>query len=182
MKPQDLTTPRERLEYLATWLEGGARHETVSFDLTTGIRIDSAPMDPNKPATCGTSCCIAGATTQFFMDPDDWVRRFNIEGVTRLFAAKGWFGSKFYEEERELDWAGVEYKAGQLLSLSEDQRIHLFSPQRWYVGDRALSHFNDAAWAARVIRHYLATGVIDWNVTRPEGKGALVPRKTPIRW
>lgn len=59
---------KEHLLQLADWLAAGAPHEHVEFDMTGFLQPSFKAW--NTPATneniCGTRCCIAGATVQFF--------------------------------------------------------------------------------------------------------------------
>ena len=146
-----------RLVQMAEWLEAGAPHQYLKFDITTGITFDQRPMSKDDIPTCATSCCIAGAACFFFNDVPAMVEKeLNQFGYcTRV------------------DWTDVTNEATDLLGLTIGQANKLFIP--WTSSQRhdddidALSYYgrpityNDPAWAARVIRHFLATGVIDWR-------------------
>jgi hypothetical protein len=135
----------ERLEYIALWLEGGAMHEKITFDMRQGVRFkELIPMDLNATMACGAACCIAGAATWFFNDVPKMLR----EDVREMERA----GRHF------LHWGRTQAEARQLLELSEDATDALFQPS---YGD--LDQFNDPAWAARVIRNLIATGKVDWK-------------------
>lgn len=150
----------ERLTYLAEWLEGGATHKGFRFDMATGLKmiVDEAynPDDPEHNF-CETQCCIAGATVQFFgvfdgynLTPDDVLE----DGFWRD-------DDPIHTVASEQGWDSTFEHAQELLDLSYQQATALFLPGE----GTGLSQFNDPAWAARTIRHLIATGVVDWNAT-----------------
>ncbi|QWF18679.1 hypothetical protein [Lysobacter capsici] len=147
----------ERLTTLAQWLEAGAKHEKITFDITRGILVKNIDeFDPSKPTECQTTCCIAGACVQFYGDMSDLVEeaddRTYRNGNTPVPA--------------ELTWRDVRDQAAQLLGLSDSTAMRLFSPELFFGGD--LKDYNDPAWAARTIRHLIATGESDWTATRAQ--------------
>lgn len=142
----------ERLTRLAEWLEAGAPHERIKFDMTSGILVSvTEGFDPSKPSACNTSCCIAGATVEFYGNVD------------ALATTHGY--ATFYHDPkfRELGWNEVRDEAEKLLGLEWDVAEDLFVPAD-------LEEVNDPAWAARTIRHLIVTGEVNWELTRsPEG-------------
>lgn len=141
------------LDRVAKWLEAGAPHTATpggipvtGFDMSRGVAIDVKG--------CGTVCCIAGAVCQF-------------EGVTNaeagMLAEKGW---------GELGWwgtGGVASQAQEILGLTSEQADNLFMPEG-YNSDEWEDEWEDdyrpltAALAARVIRHLIATGDVNWEL------------------
>lgn len=136
-----------RLTTLAVWLEAGAPHQDSvdHFDMSRGVAYNA----------CGTTCCIAGAATQFFG---------GAEGVAlRDEAIKGWQTgmtvgdageSTFYGE------GGAFPVAMALLELTNEQACSLFTP----------NHLDEDEWGsitpeevARVIRNLIQTGKVDWS-------------------
>lgn len=130
---------RLALTKVAEWLEAGAPH--VDAD---GRHIDDFNMNYSLRDTgCGTSCCIAGAVYQF-------------EGLHTHHPE--WFEDlgPVVKDYLQID----PFVAGQL-----------FEPWAYFnlqanrdEGESISSPYNDTALAARVIRHFLATGVVDWNI------------------
>lgn len=152
----------QRLTKLAEWLEGGAKHERIEFDMSKGVMVRTPEdYDPTDPAhsVCSTVCCLAGAAVQFFAEPEE-KSEINSEAMT--------------EDDGEAVWDHVWPVAQEALGLTEDQAHLLFEPSR-YQPDREggvifhyrgnLSLFNDPAWAARTIRHLIETGEVDWDAT-----------------
>lgn len=139
------------LDRVAKWLEAGAPCTATpggvpvtGFDMSRGVAIDAEG--------CGTVCCIAGAACQF-------------EGVTNAAAGimladdrtgyeLGWWGAN-----------GVAMQAQEILGLTSEQADSLFTPigynsDEWEDDYRPLT----AALAARVIRHLIATGDVNWEL------------------
>jgi hypothetical protein len=129
----------DRLEYIAKWLEAGAPEEVgFGFDINHGIQVADH---------CSTTCCIAGAATQFFGDET---------GPALLEQAK---------QEGLADWN--EYESGlsvfktaqELLGLSWTQAVQLFE---------MFPDFPDAPitpqLAAAVVRRLIKTGEVNWSV------------------
>lgn len=138
------------LDRVAKWLEAGAPHTATpggipvtGFDMSRGVAIDG----------CGTVCCIAGAVCQF-----EGVTNAAVAGM--LAAREGNWG--------ELCWGGtggVAMQAQEILGLTSEQADSLFTPEgyssdEWEDGYRLLT----AALAARVIRHLIATGDVNWEL------------------
>lgn len=128
----------QRLETIALWLEAGApEHGPVKrFDMAAGI---TAPSTSAR-ATCNTACCIAGAAVQFF--EARWAARQPLEAGI-------------------MDWRALAARARMALGLSEAQASVLFEPDFAHGG--RMDRYSDPAWAARTVRHLMATGVADWE-------------------
>jgi hypothetical protein len=88
---------------------------------------------------CGTVCCIAGAAIQFFTP----FRSLTAYSDDVLGTPYGKYG------QREL-------------GLTESQAQALFCPPGSYSKPNAYT----PDWAARTIRHFLATGIVDWEATK----------------
>lgn len=164
----------ERLTTLAEWLEAGAPHKRIKFDMSNGLvyyglrsNDDGEPPDAEYVVNhCRTSCCIAGAAVQFFNTP------------ARLLEQE-WDHSGYAEGTETIGWLRVSLEAAELLDLSFEQAAQLFTPQaRYQTRTRNysdvveyerykrycnLDNYSDPAWAARTIRHFLATGKVDWE-------------------
>lgn len=141
---------RDALEKVAQWLEAGAPH--VLLDVT-GRRLDGFDMEYGvTQAACGTSCCIAGAVYQF-------------EGLGH----NGSYAS-FWSDVNPIakDFLVGEYSFDDdNISEQRDELAKLFLPWDYYeneYGENESRHFNDTERAAKVVRHLLATGYIDWTV------------------
>lgn len=140
----------ERLNILAEWLEGGAQHERITFDMSTGLAYDEiVELDPNKIAQCGSSCCIAGAAVQFFNNPPAM-----IETALKK--------RDINESKTEIPWWTVKEEAASLLDLDVKTAHLLFEP----AGGEKLAEYNDPYWAGRVIRRLIATGEVDWDACK----------------
>lgn len=140
-----------RLERLARWLEAGAPHETIKFDMREGVvlkeikRFENGTIDGEATMACGTSCCIAGAAVQFFNDLPTMLVKHSEDAV-RL---------------KKIGWSTVRKEAEELLGLTRDQSWKLFTPATGDWG-RVPEHYNDPKWAGRVIRKLIETGEVDW--------------------
>jgi hypothetical protein len=97
---------------------------------------DSVYDDDGFRILCGTSCCLAGAI-----------------GI-------------FHDKQFRSRW-----RSGEIVGMGdEDQRL-LFEPEPiedYYDENKMYVYLNpistrNTAWAARVIRHYIATGYVDWR-------------------
>lgn len=151
----------DRLEYLAKWLEAGAPHERVRFDMSYGILFESVPQtleEALQPA-CETFSCLAGAAIQFFQE-GDWFKVLFDRTPMLLPGDKG----------RELQWASIREEAERLLGLDRLTAERLFEPVRWSSRYDEHRHHNDTAWAARTIRHLIATGEANWDATYIRGE------------
>ena len=138
-----------RLKQLAEWLEAGAPHERITFDMSKGISfkvIES--FDPKQIMACKTSCCMAGAAVQFFNKPEALLRKELKESPQSFNIG----------ESYELKWLSVKTHAASVLGLDKEKAELLFEPNYGYD----LHKFNDPQWAARTIRHLIATGEVDW--------------------
>lgn len=152
-----------RLTRLAEWLEAGAMHETMTFDINTGITIKASTYNRDEPTECGTSCCIAGAAVQFFDKGgyDDMVRNFPVDPEY-----------PDDHDENSLSWTKIFANARDLLGLTTDQAALLFVPDNdpekpsIFAWSDELEKYNDPAWAARTIRHFIATGEMDWEAVK----------------
>lgn len=144
----------ERLTKIAEWLENGALHEHIKFDITNGFVFRLVPGSDVKP-TCATSCCLAGAAVQFFNDPAKLIAK-----AIELNWSRNFIGS----DKQEIAWIVINGEARELLDLDILQADALFEP--WFRGNQSfLGHnesedFNDAALAAKTIRNFIATGGI----------------------
>lgn len=139
----------ELLVKLAEWLEAGAPHERITFDMNEGIVITDRKFDPDKDiATCNTSCCLAGAAVMLFNKPQALKDHIVDEGDFGPFIA----------------WQVVHAEARDVLDLDYEQSRKLFEPSFFFKYDD-LQAYNDPAWAARTVRHLIETGVVDWNAT-----------------
>ena len=147
----------ERLTKIAEWLEGGAKHVNISFDMTKGLVITEEALSAKDPTACGTVCCIAGAAIAF-----------NPGAVNKpaLFGEHNYYAKDEIGEytKCEVNWERVFRNGMQVLGLTEVQAWKLFTP-------RGLSVYNDPAWAARTIRRLIATGEVDWEAARDEEHG-----------
>jgi hypothetical protein len=90
--------------------------------------------DFSQPAECGTAFCLAGAVIQWHF-PGGLESAESSPGVLRLSAP-----------------------AMEILGLSRDQANALFFP----VG-LCGEEYTDTAYAARVLRHLIATGEVAWS-------------------
>ncbi|MNZ73019.1 hypothetical protein D3C78_914180 [compost metagenome] len=139
---------RKRLERVAVWLENGAKHIVVEKDGTpVGIISGFDMKEGIVRDDCGTVCCIAGAVCQFE----------DFDGDAQM----GHPVVSFH--------ADVFPTAVKLLGISQKDARALFTPRLDY-NDASLSEELTRQWgmiypeaAARVIRHYLATGEVDWD-------------------
>ena len=146
---------KTRLTEIARWLEAGApvRNGVIAFNMENGVA--------RRRNACGTACCIAGAAVMFF-DPEarDHIEK-NIQ--KRLDQINVVF-------RRSTDYAiydffspgGVKVKAQHLLEIDSDQGDALFVP---FDGE-GLDDIQPVD-AARVIRHFIKTGEIDWVGQNP---------------
>lgn len=136
---------KKALIKVAEWLERGAPHVTIADGIEVG-KFDMGEAVDADP-TCGTACCIAGAVCQFEMlGLDD-----RFPNGSMLF---------FSESDR----AGAGTLAAEFLGVSEAASGPLFLPwDHFECGDT--DEFSDPELAAQVVRHFIATGEVDWNLT-----------------
>lgn len=148
----------ELLTNIAEWLEAGApeAYHGFGFDMRwwkmTGDAMD--PFGDESRETCGTTCCIAGAAIE-------------LSGVMSGFSE--WTNG-----------ADCEYVARSVLGLTEEQAQSLFDPwlddYRNRPNPMAMLLFDEAGIrqpinpraAAKVVRHLIATGEVDWFKAMPE--------------
>lgn len=145
-----------RLLEIALWLANGAKHSKIVFDMSKGVKLEEAAFDKKDLSACQTSCCIAGAATQFF--DKTWIdtliaERLSTGDLNADASEVPFYGSK-----------GVFSQAQELLDLDDEQAENLFIPGGCF-GTR-FAEYNDPDWAARTICHLIATGVADWEATR----------------
>lgn len=127
---------------VAEWLENGAQHVTIDAN---GREIDSFDMEygVNEKDGCGTACCIAGAVYQF-------------EGLHGNYGPGDFFC--------EVSPQAKKFLKGDDLTEEEQEALDaLFLP--WDFFDYTdTEEFSDPKRAAKVIRHLLATGIVDWDI------------------
>lgn len=127
---------KQALIDVAVWLEAGAPHkgDVAGFDLSVGVEM----RDP----ACGTVCCIAGALVQF------------NEPVTEKLKAQ----MENDDYDSEYNWSTIFERGMEIAGLDDDDASALFEPDVW---DRSEI---TPAQAALVIRHYVATDEVNWDV------------------
>lgn len=135
---------RKALERVADWLEDGAPHTDVGygshgFDMAYGVE-----TDPHGTGICGTVCCIAGAVCQF--------EKLGGERNAHYFS--------YFDSDR----AGAGTVAREFLGLTEAQANRLFMPYNHY---HCVSEDLGPAHAARVVRRFLETGEVHWDLPPP---------------
>lgn len=135
---------KKALVTVAEWLERGAPHVQIEsrdigvFDMGEAVSVNHE-NDEGEP--CGTACCIAGAVYQF-------------EGLSGQ-STNPTRGLDFFHD--------VAPKVTEFLNITEEQAEPLFLPWDHFEGDP--SEFSDPALAAKVVRHFIETGEVDWNIT-----------------
>lgn len=148
---------RERLLGIAHWLDGGAIHEKVSFNMADGIIIREAQeFNSSQVATCQTACCIAGAAVQFYDHPENMDVRDtsnDMHGELRTVEERDFRPGK----NIAINWKQVKREATSLLDISEHEAAALFTP----TGMEG-AYVNTPWVAAAVIRHFVATGRVEW--------------------
>ncbi len=132
---------RKKLEaYFApvlAWLDAGAPHKVVGFSDNLGFNMNhfvSSFAEDHKGNECGTACCIAGAVTLFNKMRDVFTSPETVG--FRLGMDK--------DDAAELFYANAYCAEGDF--GFDNDKFESISPDH----------------AARTIRHYLATGVVDW--------------------
>lgn len=136
------------LEELAEWLEAGAPHtkNVVGFSMTEGIVFnDISTLDTDAPFpkvinTCGAVCCLAGALVSFNTPTA------NIEVVTGI-------------DKTFASWPEVRARARDIAGLDAYDTEKLFEP-----ADADFRRNVTPAQTARVLRHFIATGSVDWGI------------------
>lgn len=134
-----------RMVMLAEWLEAGAPHK----DNVIGFKMDNWMFPRSSGNTCGTVCCLAGATVQFFNDEgkpfiDEW-DVYNVKGRNVSQYAK--------------ELLGLEHDTAHALFMAEGLRPDDDNPYDSYAD---VMRRITPDHAARVVRHLLATGIVDW--------------------
>lgn len=170
---------RERLDTLARWLEAGAPHDKLVFDMAVGIVYRIPLEEDEKENLCQTSCCLAGAAVEFF-DPSTDDERMEVAEYLE---------ADQHCELYQMMWSDVRHRANELLFGPEpdidpndgdeyDSYIStidkLFVPSARFGGD--LGDYNDPAWAARTLRRFMDTLEVDWRATAQTDKQRMVVR------
>jgi hypothetical protein len=147
----------ERLTELAEWLEAGAPHKNgvVAFDMNVGVAHNG----------CGTVCCIAGAAVQFFSPlASDYAS--DAEDSYDQAVLENDYNNGEATLASQCDFLRVGRDAQALLGLDLETAEALFKPES--------EHWGEAIWdeitpmkAARVVRHLIATGRVDWDIVQP---------------
>lgn len=146
-----INNPNAKLALIkvAEWLEAGAPHVVVD---ASGRKLDSFDMEYGvNRGGCGTSCCIAGAVVQF-------------EGLGELdqYGSMGFF-------DKYSPTVGVDVLTSEFISEDTENLDKLFLPWNFYEpedgeSDDETGPFSQPQLAAKVIRHYVETGDIDWTI------------------
>lgn len=137
------------LEKVITWLEAGAPHVKIA----EGIEIDVFAMEYSVETEhdlgdgyCGTACCIAGAVCQFEMLGMDKRSKNN---------------SLPWDSSSRADTIGVLEITTEYLGISEEDAELLFRPFDYGIEPEV---YNNPQHAAKVVRKFIATGVVDWEL------------------
>lgn len=129
----------DRLSEIASWLEAGAHHEHITFNMDCAL-IPSL-IDPSLPATKhnirSVNCCIMGIAAMTYCQD-----LFNDD--TNVSS--------------DIHYLEVAQKA-----------LGLTSDQAWTLFYGSVSPNTPPQWAAKVIRHLIKTGKVDWDKFRPKG-------------
>lgn len=136
------------LEKVITWLEAGAPHVKIA----EGVEIDVFDMECSVETeydlgdTCGTACCIAGAVCQFEM-----------------------LGMDKRDKDNSLTWSlmsgfgeGVLEITTEYLDISEEDADQLFMPFDFCIEPEV---YNNPKHAAKVVRKFIDTGIVDWELS-----------------
>lgn len=154
---------KKRLAEIATWLEGGAKHERLNFDMAKGIFVrtdEEVPLDQVDLSKCSTSCCIAGAAVEFAHPNDVGYLHSLLAGGE---ADSDDAGNSGYQGV----WGMISDEARELLDLDYSTANELFRPDEYGNGPYGdLESYSNPAWAARVIRKLIKTGEVDWEGTQ----------------
>lgn len=143
---------RERLTKLAQWLQAGAPHKRVQFNMNLlGNFSDKEGNSRVAPTTpeCTAACCIAGAAAVFFGTTDEVTDAYRRGG-------EGW-----------------RVLGARLLEMDYDEACKLFYPDsKWPCIGPGYEEIKPED-AAKVIHHLLETGLVDWSVA---GLGFITKR------
>lgn len=143
---------KQALIKVAEWLEDGAQH----VELDSGHKLDSFDIEHSITsfAGCGTACCIAGALVQF-------------ENLVDLGLATSNQTQFFDEEDEDGELVpGVMTLAKDYLEIEHTDAQKLFLP--WdHFGSETFQEFSDPERASKVIRHYLESGEVNWDLFEP---------------
>lgn len=132
----------DALVRVAEWLELGAPHVEISkgFEIS---EFDMETVVSSNGNDCGTACCIAGAICQFEM-----------------------LGLDKRDASGNLEWnnpegtEGAFYMVRDFLGMEDLQAHKLFEP---FNIDIEPFEYNNPKIAAKVIRTFIKTGVVDWD-------------------
>lgn len=155
----------ERLTAIALWLEGGAQHEYITFDMQTGITVTTRGMRPTDIHACATSCCIAGYAVMQFNEPQALLEA-KLE-ATPWVAECDKFDLPFFNSF-EPNALSVLNEAEKVLDLERVVAKQLFCPHDFDGPSKRLRDYSDPAWAARTIRLLIAIGKVSWKNTMSE--------------
>lgn len=132
---------KKRLAILAEWLEAGGEAPHIKFGMYTYLKL----LDKNgnetydKNEACNSICCMAGALAQTFGDPSTNVLWLSHVGI------------------------GISEYARKLVGLDQIEGNALFEPAG--LDFRSIT----PQQAARVVRHLIATGNVDWSASVMNG-------------
>lgn len=146
------------LTKVAQWLEAGAPHVQVADNIEVGhFNMEYAVVaNPGSGDDCGTACCIAGAVCQFEMlGLNERSKDGDLEWMP-----EGLFSN---EIKKDSSVKGAFYLAADYLGMGYDAARHLFEPFNIEVEFLEQDEYNDPEIAARVVRNFIETGVVDWN-------------------
>lgn len=129
-------TKEEWFKPVLDWLDAGARHTNYGFNMDYTHKTGGYDYTGTP---CGTAMCIAGAIAQF----NGLNTRLLPEEVAEVIDISEQDGARLFYASND-DYYGVADM------LPEGTKFEKITPQ----------------WAARVIRHYLATGEVDWVSTQ----------------
>lgn len=127
-----------RLTKLADWLEAGAPHTHVKFNMGVWLALtDAQGRYTHDPKTaCGSVCCISGAAVQFFA-PE--VAKRSIEP-----------GPDINMNTAGAEALGLNYNEARDLFYGADLDLEKITPRQ----------------AGAVVRHLIETGIVDWNAAK----------------
>lgn len=136
---------KKHLAVLADWLERGAPHAHIHFNMCTyltPIDKDGNDLPYFSPVEdiCSTACCMAGALVQTYA-PEKLVTDGRISYISPISEV-----------------------AARLAGLPSPQAFQLFIPPNIPLASIT------AQKAAKVVRHLIATGTVDWRVAGYENR------------